>query len=88
MPGLDPGIHSVTSQRVEAAEAWIAGSSPAMTMRNRHSVISPLDEREVMSSEGCGRQAAASIVKGSLSAPRCGDMLAPSSLTASSAGSV
>ncbi|MCI0431611.1 MAG: hypothetical protein L0210_13860 [Rhodospirillales bacterium] len=31
MPGLDPGIHAVSSQRVEASMAWIAGSSPAMT---------------------------------------------------------
>jgi predicted lactoylglutathione lyase len=31
MPGLDPGIHAVTSQRAEAPLEWIAGSSPAMT---------------------------------------------------------
>ncbi len=31
MPGLDPGIHAVTSQRVAAPVEWIAGSSPAMT---------------------------------------------------------
>jgi hypothetical protein len=31
MPGLDPGIHADTSQRVEAPLEWIAGSSPAMT---------------------------------------------------------
>jgi hypothetical protein len=31
MPGLDPGIHSVTSQQAEAPMEWIAGSSPAMT---------------------------------------------------------
>jgi hypothetical protein len=32
MPGLDPGIHDVMSQRVEAPMEWIAGSSPAMTI--------------------------------------------------------
>jgi hypothetical protein len=31
MPGLDPGIHAVTTERVEAPMEWIAGSSPAMT---------------------------------------------------------
>jgi hypothetical protein len=31
MPGLDPGIHAVTSQRAEAPVEWIAGSSLAMT---------------------------------------------------------
>jgi len=31
MPGLDPGIHSVTSRQVETPMEWIAGSSPAMT---------------------------------------------------------
>jgi hypothetical protein len=31
MPGFDPDIHAVTSQRVEAPMEWIAGSSPAMT---------------------------------------------------------
>ena len=31
MPGLDPGIHSVTSRPAEALMEWIAGSSPAMT---------------------------------------------------------
>jgi hypothetical protein len=31
MPGLDPGIHAVTPQPIEAALEWIAGSSPAMT---------------------------------------------------------
>jgi protein-S-isoprenylcysteine O-methyltransferase Ste14 len=33
MPGLDPGIHAVSSRRVEAPVQWIAGSSPAMTRR-------------------------------------------------------
>jgi hypothetical protein len=33
MPGLDPGIHSVASQQVAAPVEWIAGSSPAMTVR-------------------------------------------------------
>jgi hypothetical protein len=33
MPGLDPGIQAVISQRVEALMAWIAGSSPAMTVK-------------------------------------------------------
>src|SRR5262245_38729667 len=31
MPGLDPGIHSTTSQQAETQMEWIAGSSPAMT---------------------------------------------------------
>jgi hypothetical protein len=31
MPGLDPGIHSVSLQRNKAPMEWIAGSSPAMT---------------------------------------------------------
>jgi hypothetical protein len=31
IPGLDPGIHAVTWQCVEALLEWIAGSSPAMT---------------------------------------------------------
>ena len=31
MPGLDPGIHSVTALRTSTATEWIAGSSPAMT---------------------------------------------------------
>jgi hypothetical protein len=31
MPGLDPGIHAVTVQQVEALTEWIAESSPAMT---------------------------------------------------------
>src|SRR5262245_65895249 len=31
MPGLDPGIYAVASQRFEALMEWIAGSSPAMT---------------------------------------------------------
>jgi hypothetical protein len=31
MPGLDPGIHAVSSPQVEAPMEWIAGSSPAMT---------------------------------------------------------
>jgi hypothetical protein len=31
MPGLDPGIYAVTSQKVDAPMEWIAGSSPAMT---------------------------------------------------------
>jgi hypothetical protein len=35
MPGLDPGIHSVSFERVEAPMEWIAGSSPAMTVRVR-----------------------------------------------------
>jgi hypothetical protein len=30
MPGLDPGIHAVTSQQAEVPVEWIAGSSPAM----------------------------------------------------------
>jgi hypothetical protein len=35
MPGLDPGIHAVTARRVEAPMEWIAGSSPAMTEKER-----------------------------------------------------
>jgi hypothetical protein len=35
MPGLDPGIHAVTSQRIWAPMVWIAGSSPAMTKEDR-----------------------------------------------------
>jgi hypothetical protein len=35
MPGLDPGIHAVTSQHVEALVEWIAGSSPAMTRESK-----------------------------------------------------
>jgi hypothetical protein len=31
MPGLDPGIHSVSLERKKAPMEWIAGSSPAMT---------------------------------------------------------
>jgi hypothetical protein len=31
MPGLDPGIHSVTPKIFAAVTEWIAGSSPAMT---------------------------------------------------------
>jgi hypothetical protein len=31
MPGLDPGIHSVTLATASTATDWIAGSSPAMT---------------------------------------------------------
>ena len=31
MPGLDPGIHSVTSKPFPTDTEWIAGSSPAMT---------------------------------------------------------
>jgi hypothetical protein len=31
MPGLEPGIYSVTSRQAEASAEWIAGSSPAMT---------------------------------------------------------
>jgi hypothetical protein len=31
MPGLDPGIHSVTLEADLTATEWIAGSSPAMT---------------------------------------------------------
>jgi hypothetical protein len=31
MPGLDPGIHSVTILKTASATEWIAGSSPAMT---------------------------------------------------------
>jgi hypothetical protein len=31
MPELDPGIHTVTPQQIEATLEWIAGSSPAMT---------------------------------------------------------
>src|SRR5262245_42919782 len=42
MPGLDPGIHTVTSQQDEAPMEWIAGSSPAMTKRARFSP--PLDD--------------------------------------------
>ena len=38
MPGLDPGIHAVTPQQTEAPVEWIAGSSPAMTSRERRSV--------------------------------------------------
>jgi hypothetical protein len=33
MPGLDPGIHSVSLQQDEASMEWIAGSSPAMTRK-------------------------------------------------------
>jgi hypothetical protein len=33
MPGLDPGIHAVTPQGVDAPMEWIAGSSPAMTKK-------------------------------------------------------
>ena len=35
MPGLDPGIHAVTSQPMEAPMEWIAGSSPAMTRKEK-----------------------------------------------------
>jgi hypothetical protein len=35
MPGLDPGIHAVTSQQAETPVEWIAGSSPAMTGTGR-----------------------------------------------------
>jgi hypothetical protein len=31
-PGLDPGIHAVSPQSIEALLEWIAGSSPAMTI--------------------------------------------------------
>jgi hypothetical protein len=31
MPGLDPGIHSVTGMPQSTVTEWIAGSSPAMT---------------------------------------------------------
>jgi len=31
MPGLDPGIRSVTPMQTTTATEWIAGSSPAMT---------------------------------------------------------
>jgi hypothetical protein len=31
MPGLDPGIHSVTVTDGIGVQEWIAGSSPAMT---------------------------------------------------------
>jgi hypothetical protein len=36
MPGLDPGIHSVTLAVCVTATEWIAGSSPAMTTVLRH----------------------------------------------------
>jgi len=32
MPGLEPGIHAVTSQQVETPLEWIAGPSPAEAM--------------------------------------------------------
>jgi len=35
MPGLDPGIHAVTFQRIWASMVWIAGSSPVMTKEDR-----------------------------------------------------
>ena len=31
MPGLDPGIHSVTSPFIEASMEWTLGSSPGVT---------------------------------------------------------
>jgi hypothetical protein len=33
MPGLDPGIYSLTPRRGETTAEWVAGSSPAMTSR-------------------------------------------------------
>jgi hypothetical protein len=32
MPGLDPGIHSVTPMNSVIVTEWIAGTSPAMTI--------------------------------------------------------
>jgi hypothetical protein len=32
MSGLDPGIHALTGPPVFVASAWMAGSSPAMTI--------------------------------------------------------
>jgi ATP phosphoribosyltransferase regulatory subunit len=41
MPGLDPGIHSVSSRKFAPVEEWIAGSSPAMTTREERRSGSP-----------------------------------------------
>jgi hypothetical protein len=47
-PGLDPGVHAVIAQRVEAPTEWIAGSSPAMTGCERR----PVDGRKIPPSRG------------------------------------
>jgi hypothetical protein len=43
MPGLDPGIHSPSSG---AACAWIAGSSPAMTVTERNVSVRQARQKE------------------------------------------
>jgi uncharacterized protein (DUF2237 family) len=34
MPGLVPGIHALAA--INAEKAWMAGTSPAMTLRAEH----------------------------------------------------
>ena len=48
MPGLDPGIHAVSGSTSGGGTEWIAGSSPAMTMKRK-------TEMAMTETDGTGR---------------------------------